>query len=269
MENESIAASTLSPTLQARQVYAMASVCLLVGLAIGYIFRGAQSPDSAMQSQAIAVNATAPGGPVGSASMPSMEQMKQMAGKQPQIAAGAAQQSAPGGALAGRRMPTLAEMNQIADKHAGPLLEKLKTDPNNTDLLLQVGAIYHSAHRFKEASVYYGKAVQIDPKNVMFRNKLASSQFRNGDVDGAIAQLNHALSYDPNDANSLFNLGTIKLQGKQDSKGALAAWRHLLKSNPQLSSDRRAMVEKLMADVMNSTSDRHGSEGAQSNDGHK
>ena len=41
----------------------------------------------------------------------------------------------------------------------------------------------------------------------------------------------------------------IKWQGKQDSKGALAAWQELLKSNPQLSPDRKAQVEKLMADA--------------------
>jgi cytochrome c-type biogenesis protein CcmH/NrfG len=73
--------------------------------------------------------------------------------------------------------------------------------------------------------------------------------YYNGDVDGAISQLQQALSYDPRDANSLFNLGMIEWQGKQDNKGALAAWQKLLKSNPQLSADRKATVQKLMADV--------------------
>jgi cytochrome c-type biogenesis protein CcmH/NrfG len=41
----------------------------------------------------------------------------------------------------------------------------------------------------------------------------------------------------------------IKWQGKQDGKGALVAWRELLKSNPQLSADRKAAVQKLIADV--------------------
>jgi cytochrome c-type biogenesis protein CcmH/NrfG len=83
-------------------------------------------------------------------------------------------------------------------------------------------------------------------------------------VDGAIAQLNRSLSYDPKDANSLFDLGMIKLQGKQDSKGALAAWQQLLKTNPQLSADRKATVQKLMASVQTAAGDQHGVEGAQS-----
>ena len=137
----------------------------------------------------------------------------------------------------------------MADKKAAPLLEKLKGDPNNSDLLIQVGNIYKATHQFKEAAAYYDKAVQGDPKNVAIRTELASCLYYNGDVDGAIRQLQQALHYDPKDANSLFNLGMIKWQGKQDSKGAVAAWQQLLKSNPQLSAERKATVQKLMADA--------------------
>jgi cytochrome c-type biogenesis protein CcmH/NrfG len=146
-------------------------------------------------------------------------------------------------------MPSLEQMKQMADNKAAPLLEKLKGDPNNIDLLNQVGTIYKSTHQFKEAAAYFERAVQVDPKNVAIRTELASCLYYNGDVDGAINQLQESLHYDPKDANSLFNLGMIKWQGKQDSKGALAAWQQLLKSNPQLSADRKAKVQKLMADV--------------------
>jgi cytochrome c-type biogenesis protein CcmH/NrfG len=78
---------------------------------------------------------------------------------------------------------------------------------------------------------------------------MASCLYYGGDVDGAISQLQQSLRYDPKDANSLFNLGMVKWQGKKDSKGALAAWQLLLKSNPQLSADRKATVEKLMGDI--------------------
>jgi tetratricopeptide (TPR) repeat protein len=262
MAQESTPDSTASPTLQATQVYAMAGICLAAGLAIGYVFRGAQPPDSKAQPAAIAVPASAPLSQVGSQPMSGINEMKQMPGNQMQSAVNAAPLPAPAKTIGAKSMPTLADMKQMADKQAAPLLVKLQSDPKNTAMLVQVGAIYHGTHCFKEASVYYGKAVQIDPRNVAFRNKLASSLFRSGDIDGAIAQLNKALAVDPSDANSLFNLGTIKLQGKNDNKGALAAWQHLLKSNPQLSSDRRAMVDGMIANVMTSLDDRHRIEGA-------
>jgi cytochrome c-type biogenesis protein CcmH/NrfG len=132
---------------------------------------------------------------------------------------------------------------------AAPLDEKLKGDPNNRNLLIQAGSIYKAAHQFKEAAGYYGKALQFDPKNVGLRTEMASCLYFTGDVDGALSQLQQALHDDPKDANALFNLGMIKWQGKKDNKGALAAWQQLLKSNPQLSAERKATVQKLMADV--------------------
>ena len=72
-------------------------------------------------------------------------------------------------------MPGPGHMQQMADKQAAPLLEKLKSDPNNSALLSQVGAIYHTTHQFKQAADYYDRALQADPKNVAIRTKLASS----------------------------------------------------------------------------------------------
>ena len=50
------------------------------------------------------------------------------------------------------------------------------------------------------------------------RTKLSSSLYRDGDVDGAIAQLNKALSYAPKDANALFDLGMIGCRRKWTAK---------------------------------------------------
>jgi cytochrome c-type biogenesis protein CcmH/NrfG len=212
MVNEPSTQPSAGLVWSAKQVYAMAVVCLVVGLAIGYLFRGSQSP-------------AAPAQPVATA--------------QPAASAGAM----------GGHVPSLEEMKRMADTKAAPLLEKLKSDPNNSGLLFQVGNIYKATHQFKEAADYYNKALQVDPKNVGARTEMASCMYYNGDVDGAISQLQQSLHYDPKDANSLFNLGMIKWQGKQDSKGALAAWQELLRSNPQLSAERKAKVQKLMADA--------------------
>jgi len=234
MADEPAATSTADLSLRAVQVYVMAAICLVAGLAIGYLLRGSQLQASPTPT------ATKPG-------IPSPQPNATVSGH-------------PHG---------LEELKQMADKRVAPLIEKLKSDPNDSAVLAQVGAIYHTSHQFKEAADYYGKAVQIDPKNVALRTKLASSLYRNDDIDGAIAQLNHALSYDPKDANALFDLGMIRLQGKQDGKGALEAWQQLLRTNPQLSAERKAMVEKLMADVMTAQTNQPATQGARSNDGLK
>jgi cytochrome c-type biogenesis protein CcmH/NrfG len=232
MKSEAATQSTATPTLQPLRVYAMATICLIAGLAIGYTVGG--SPSAASPAR--------------------------------QTATVASPSPHPNSAGSGRII-TLEEMRNMADKQARPLLEKLKPDPNNSALLVQLGAVYHTAHQFTQAAVYYQRAVEADPGNVAARTKLASSLYRSGEVDGAIAQLNKALSYAPNDANSLFDLGMIRLQGKQDAQGALAAWRQLLKTNPQLSTERRATVQKLIAEVMNTLGDRPGLKARRGQDG--
>ena len=211
MPNESLEPKSTAAEWRATQVYTMAAVCLVVGLAIGYLFRGSQPQAAASPSPSAAVKSGAPGG---------MQQM-----------------------------PSLEQMKHMADTKAQPLFEKLKTDPNNSDLLFQVGNIYKATHQFKEAIEYYQKASQNDPKNMAIRTELASCKYYTGDVEGAITELQQSLKLNPKDANSLFNLGMIKWQGKQDASGALAAWQQLLKSNPELSPERKAAVEKLIAEV--------------------
>jgi cytochrome c-type biogenesis protein CcmH/NrfG len=230
MANDPTTALTGRSRLRAARVYGIASICLVAGLAIGYLTGGSPSTPSAPTTVATAEAPRA--------------------------------QGAISGGHAANHVPSLDEMRHAADKQAGALLEKLKTDPNNTALLVQAGDVYYRSHQFGDATSYYDRAVKADPRNVALHTKLASSLYRNGDVDGAIAELNRALRYDPKDANTLFNLGTIRLQGKGDGRGALAAWQQLLKSNPDLSPDRKAVVQKLMADVMTTIGNQRGTEGA-------
>ena len=190
----------------------MAVVCLLLGLAAGYLLRGSESAKPATMSAA----GSAPTTPVGAPT---------------------------------QQMPTLEQMKRMADKAAEPLLTKLQSDPKNATLLAQIAKVYESAHQFKEAAGYYGKSLEIDPASLANRTAMASCLYYDGDVDGAVTQLEQSLKIDPKDANSLFNLGMIKWKGKNDAKGAVAAWEQLLKSNPHLEADRKAQVEKLMADA--------------------
>lgn len=198
------------------QVYALAGICLIIGVALGYLFRGSQSAPAQPNNVAQAASAT-----------------------------GASTTGTP-------QMPSLDDLKRMADKQAEPLTLKLKDDPKNPDLLKQVAKIYEAAHQFKEAASYYARALDVNPKDVPARTEMASCLYYGGDIDGALAQLQQALKVDPRDANSLFNLGMIKWQAKQDATGALAAWQELLKSNPKLSADRKAQVQKLIADAQKS-----------------
>jgi cytochrome c-type biogenesis protein CcmH/NrfG len=196
---------------QASQVYALAAVCLVVGVLVGYLFRGSES-SLASSKPAATANGPAAGNP-------------------------------------GRQMPSLEQMKHMADEQAKPLLVQLQSDSNNAALLEKIATIYQSTHQFKEGIGYYERSLNIAPNNTAVRNELASCLYYTGDADGAINQLEQVLKTDPKNTDSLFNLGVIKWQAKNDPSGALAAWQQLLKSNPKLAHDKRAQVESLIAEV--------------------
>jgi cytochrome c-type biogenesis protein CcmH/NrfG len=205
------------PGWQPLQVYIAAAFCLILGTALGYLFRGSASPAVAASNRTTAMPAPSSAAP----QMPSLEQMKQM-----------------------------------ADKQAEPLLVQLKKTPGNADLLAKVGRVYESAHQFKDAAQYYGQSLQIDRQNVALRNEMASCLYYTGDVDGALAQFEQSLKFDSTNPNALFNLGMIRWQGKKDPKGAVAAWQQLLKSNPGLEAQKKDQVRRMIADASQTSPSR-------------
>jgi len=142
---------------------------------------------------------------------------------------------------------TLDDMKRMADAKAAGLLEKLKTNPNDATTLNQLGILYRATHQFKEAEGYFEKSLEIDPKNADVRTDLASCLYYTGDADGALAQLNKALTYDPKHAGALMNIGIIKWKAKNDVPGAVAAWEKLLKLNPDFK--QKDAVQRMIADA--------------------
>ena len=191
------------------QAYVLAVICLLVGIAGGWFIRGSQSPASAATQTA-------------SASAPVLPN-----------ANGAAQ------------TPTPAQMQQMADTQAGPLIEKLKANPNNAGLLENVGNVYYDAQLFPTAIDYYQRALKVEPANTGVRTDMATAYWYIGNADTAIAEFQKSLSYEPNKANTLFNLGVVEWQGKMDIDKAVATWQKLLDTNPNY--EGKDKVLQLMA----------------------
>ena len=192
------------------QAYVLAVICLLVGIAGGWFIRGSQSPATTAAPEA----ASAPG-------------------------------SAPAMANPGAQTPTPAEMQKMADTQAGPLIEKLKADPNNAGLLENVGNVYYDAQLYPTAIDYYQRALKVQPANAGVRTDMATAYWYTGDADTAIAEFQKSLSYEPNKANTLFNLGIVQWQGKMDIDKATATWQKLLDTNPNY--EGKDKVLELMA----------------------
>jgi cytochrome c-type biogenesis protein CcmH/NrfG len=92
---------------------------------------------------------------------------------------------------------------------------------------------------------YYGRALKVRPSDVSVRTDMGTALWYMGNADAALAQFDTALSFEPNNPNTLFNRGVVRWQGKQDAAGAIADWKKLLAANPNYSG--RNQVEQLIA----------------------
>jgi len=193
------------------QAYTLAVVCLLLGMAGGWLIRGSQSPATA--AAVATASTTAPAAMGGTSnSQPTPEQLKQM-----------------------------------ADAKAAPLIEQLKSDPNNPELLANIGNFYYDAQQYQTAVDYYGRSLKAKPTDASVRTDMATAYWYMGDADKAIAEFNRALTYEPNKPNTLFNLGLVKWQGKMDVNGAVAEWEKLLASNPNY--EAKDKVQQMIAEA--------------------
>ena len=205
------------------QAYVLSVICLLVGVAVGYLVRGSAPSDAAMMQ------------------------------------ARASAEAAPS-SRTGAQQPTAEQLRQMADTQAQPLVKQLASDPKNSTLLYQIGNLYYDAQQYPEAVKYYEQSLKIDPKGTDVRTDMATGYHLMGQPDRAIQEYDAVLKIDGKHANALFNEGMVKWQDKMDLNGAITSWKRLLEAHPDYA--QRDKVEKLIAQAEQHLTMKPGSEAA-------
>ncbi len=189
-------------------------ICLVAGIAGGWLLRGWQKPSATGSVTAASISTTAVSGK----------------GSSPQMAGA----------------PRLEDM---ADAKAAPLLNKLKTNPDDPALLTSLGNVYYDAQQYPDAIPFYKRALAIRPADAAVRTDMGTAYWYMGNADLAIAEFDRALTYAPDSPNTLFNRGLVRWKGKKDGPGAIADWNHLLAANPNY--EGKEQISKMMAEVRN------------------
>ena len=191
----------------AARLFLTGFVCLCIGLGIGYL----------IGKQSAAVSA-----PV--ASMPFQAQTYPPSQGQPPI-----------------QNPAIAAQNETS------LRALLMANPKNLDALIQLGNLYYDQGQHLQAVEWYGKALDIDPRNPNVRTDRGTSYWNLNRPDEAIAEFQKSLQVDPGHAQTLYNMGLVYLQGKNNTAEAKKAWQKLLAANPNYPN--RADIERQLASL--------------------
>jgi len=140
-----------------------------------------------------------------------------------------------------------AQLKAAADAQAAPLIDELKSNPADPQLLTELGNLYYDAEQYPTAIDFYRRALKAKPSDAAVRTDMATAYWYIGNTDSAIAEFNQALTYAPDNPNTLFNRGLVKWNGKKDAAGALADWNRLLATDPGY--DQKEKVRQMIAEV--------------------
>lgn len=135
----------------------------------------------------------------------------------------------------------------VADENAlAAYRDILVRDPKNAQAAISAGNLLYDARRYAEAIPFYQQAIALDPGNANVSTDLGTALWYSGRADEALAQYAHSLSVDARHAQTLFNMGIVKSEGKRDYAGAAASWEQLLASNPSYpnAASVRSLIEE-------------------------
>jgi len=128
----------------------------------------------------------------------------------------------------------------IDDREIQAFKDILARDPGNVRAAVELGNRFYDAGRFSEAIPYYQQAFASDPGNIGVSTDLATALWYAGQADAALAQFDRSLAIDPAHPQTLFNIGIVRRDGKQDLEGAIEAWERLRAARPSSPEAQRA-----------------------------
>ncbi len=112
---------------------------------------------------------------------------------------------------------------------------------------VDAGNRFYDAQRYADAIPYYEKALTFNANDINVSTDLGTALWYVGRADAALAQYDHSLTLDRTHAQTLFNLGIVRAEGKHDYAAAIEAWESLLKANPSYPAADK--VRSLIADA--------------------
>jgi cytochrome c-type biogenesis protein CcmH/NrfG len=133
---------------------------------------------------------------------------------------------------------------QLDQAEAQRLQTVAEKNPTDAKTRVDLGNVYFDAERYPEAIAWYQQALKINPNDADASTDLAVCYYYSNDPDRALQQFEASLKVNPKHTKTLLNQGIVMAFGKQDLKGAAAAWEKLIQiapASPEAETARKAL----------------------------
>jgi Flp pilus assembly protein TadD len=140
----------------------------------------------------------------------------------------------------------ISTVNELAAREVA-LKALLAANPSDSESLVKLGNHYYDSGRFADAADWYGRALELRPRDVDVRTDRGTSLWNLGRADEAIVEFQKSLEVDASHPQTLYNLGVVYLHGKNAPEAARSAWERLLAAHPDY--PERAKLETQLASL--------------------
>jgi tetratricopeptide (TPR) repeat protein len=153
----------------------------------------------------------------------------------------------------GGRPAPLPPAGEVASGDSGDRLAQLakaaERDPENPEILTEMGNLYYDREDWNRAIACYEKARRKAPGNPNLLSDLGAAHRNRGDFDRAAAYFRKARAGDPNHWQSLLNLVLLEAFDRRDPKAAQSTFDELKRRFPDIPQlDRiQAQISSLRA----------------------
>ncbi len=109
---------------------------------------------------------------------------------------------------------------------------RLAQNPNDFLLLSDLGNLHFEIQDFPGAIGYYERALAIAPDDANIRTDLGTALYYSDSPAEALAEFERSLELEPGHPQTLFNMGVVLLESRNDTEGAIELWERLIEMNP-------------------------------------
>ena len=145
-----------------------------------------------------------------------------------------------------RIIPQSTESNSLVHSQEEILKEKLKDNPEDTALWINLGNSYFDSDRYDDAIDAYLKALELKPDNPDVLSDLGVMYRRSGKPENAISAFDDVHRIDPFHTMSLFNKGIVQFYDLDQKNEAIETWKKLASIDP----DFRMPTGELITDFL-------------------
>jgi tetratricopeptide (TPR) repeat protein len=114
------------------------------------------------------------------------------------------------------------------------LQSSLERDPENAEILMDLGNLYYDREDWDKAIAMYEKARRKQPKNPNLLSDLGAAHRNRGEFELAVAYFQKAREADPNHWQSLLNWTLVEAFDRDDRKAAQPLFEELQKRYPEI-----------------------------------